>query len=312
MKETITILTHNDLDAVGCLINIEFALPTIQKEIISTNYRDLEDKVQETIEYLQTSNTKLLIVCDVSFGNNKNLLLNVHDVCKTLNIKLLFLDHHMYPEGYFDNFEYINYVHNTEKSATLITHEFFKNQGKLKSLDYITNLINTYDIWLIENENFLDALDLNDFFWENYGMVNLAEKIIYDGYNLPIEYRITKDSRRDNIYKEIQVLKDKNLIHTAGNITIAFTDKYYDFILYQEFMEKNIDHLILASSYGIIRIRHNNKSNLKDNIKKQIREKLKSTDIGHLHAYPIQLKDKTFDTTMDKIKEIVSIINNTK
>jgi oligoribonuclease NrnB/cAMP/cGMP phosphodiesterase (DHH superfamily) len=301
----IVVLTHNDLDALGCMLNIEYALPN-DKIYFHTNYKNLDDVCHDIETYLKKYNPKLLIIADVSFAEHKSQLRNLVQT----ETKILYVDHHVYPDDFFDEFDFV-YKHDINKSATLLMYEFFKNDNE--TLYKLTDLINMYDIWLIENPKFPLSLNLNDYFWEyirETSIQNLMENIINCNYNMPKNYNDRIEFFQSDAKKQIEKYYQRKLIHCDGFTTIAFVDSYFSEILYKEFT-RGINVVIIANSYGIIRIRFNNI--LEHKIKEKIKiDVIGTLNKGHINAFSLKVKDISFKSIMNEIKRITDIIKKHK
>lgn len=49
-EEELIVFTHSDLDAIGCMLNIEHKLPTVKKKYFHTNYSNIPERVYEIKE----------------------------------------------------------------------------------------------------------------------------------------------------------------------------------------------------------------------------------------------------------------------
>lgn len=298
----ITLFTHNDLDALGCMLNIHAALPTTRVETFHTNYRNIHERVEETIAYVNRNSIPLVIITDVSFSQHRDLLVSIIET----GAKIIYLDHHIYPTGFFEGLK-MDWVHDTERSATQITYDYFSNQGKSENLDAITQLINTYDLWKIKDEHFNTSLELNEYFW-GQGIDWLFSEITTNGYKLPrnyLEFVSDYNSKADAALKKYY---QKGLIHQAGNTSIAFIDEFFNNVLLKEFGEGK-EILLIANSYGIIRIRFNQFSTIDKTIKEAIKVDICGTaDTGHLNAFTVKVEHNSFEHIMGEIKRIMAIM----
>ena len=306
LKKDILVLTHNDLDALGCLLNIQYALPKDNLDIYSTNYRNINEKCYEVEQRI--SDCKLLIICDVSFSQYKDKLLQLISSCKRESKKLLYIDHHEYPDNFFDDLNHITYVHDKTKSATMLTHNFFKNNQKCKALDNFTTLTDIYDIWRSRHKHFQTAIDLNSYFWLN-DLIYLFNKIKENNYKLPNDYKKVIENYNFNAKINIKKFHENKLIFDSRDIRIAFIDDYIPEVIAEGF-KKNLKSCIVASSYGIVRVRFNEFSDITKQQKQKIKSQiLTSKDIGHLNAFALKVEKSGFDSIMKEIKKISSIIS---
>ena len=211
-KQTeLVVMTHNDLDALGCMLNIEYKMPGIPKKYFHTNYADIDQVVAEIERYVLAERNTHILIPDVSFADNKPALARLYNIAHVTHI-----DHHLYPEGFWDDFPKMKVVHDMTKSATKLCNEFFKNTGKNERLDKLSFLIDVYDIWQSADPAFDLSQDLNEYFWASisYGvLLPLVERIIEN------DYKVEGDLRRE-VQQNIKTLMDigcyRGLRHRRG------------------------------------------------------------------------------------------------
>lgn len=299
--------SHNDLDALGCCLNLDCATPGIKKKTFHTNYRDIEEITSDVYDYCFENKPKLLLITDVSFSQSKNQLKKLEDILEICPVVLL--DHHEYSEGFFDNIK-VKYIHDTTKSATKITQEFLKTQGKNKNLDLLSDIINTFDVWLSQDKSFKLSLTINNYFWkvnEKMSMSQLVEIIKNNDYKLP-NFKEFYEINTSNFKEFIKKSREKKLVTSDGFFTVAFVDEFFNEILYEEF-ESGVEFIFIANSYGITRFRFNSNGKLTTEQKNEIKTKLVgSTDIGHLNAFSAKIKDSNFDKIMSRVEEVHGIV----
>ena len=299
---TISHFGHNDLDALGCMLNLHAAYPKAKTETFHTNYRNLYDQVHKCIDFNRKHTPDLLVIADVSFATERELLKELIDSMQ--GRRVVYLDHHMYPEGFFDGLE-IEHVHDLDRSATQITHDFFNIDHPV--LNAMTTLIDVYDIWRIKSPLFTKALELNQYFW-TVDIDWLAHEMISNGYKLPHNYQEVVKNLNSKAKKEIKGYYDRGLIHTNDVTTIAFVDDYFNQILMQEF-NRGVKFLIIANSYGIIRVRINQYAGIPDSVKHKIKKAiLQDENIGHMNAFAYKLEHNSFENIMKEIQRISEVL----
>lgn len=297
---------HNDLDQLGCMLNIHYGLPGANITFFHTNYRNITEVSHEAKEYIHKHDIQLLLITDVSFAQHRDLL-EMFSEMTTNGLKIIYIDHHIYPDNFFDGLN-MKVHHDITKAATLLTHEFFGNQNKSHNLDILTNTINIYDLWKVKEPNFKHSMELNEYFWE-VGIEWLYNEITSSNYNLPGNYAQMVQQHNLDAKSNIEKYHNKNLIHSDGTTTIAFVDKFFNEILFDEF-EKGIKFMIISNSYGVIRVRTSQFSDITDTVKNKIKyDILGASDIGHLNAYALKVKEVSFNHIMEEIKRISGIIN---
>jgi oligoribonuclease NrnB/cAMP/cGMP phosphodiesterase (DHH superfamily) len=302
MNDELIIFTHNDLDALGCMLNIEYKMPQIRKKYFHTNYANIVHRVDEIEDYIKQHGNTHILIPDVSFSTSKDQLRRLYNLGKCTII-----DHHLYPHGFWDEFPNMKVIHDKTKSAALLCNEYFNNQSNV-NLTKITKLINIYDLWKIKSPFFETSKDFNNYFWK-FDIGYLCNEIINNDYKLPKNYMSVVQAINENYKSDIEKYEKRKLIHRAGEITLAFVDYWFNEILISE-MKKGKNFVIGANSYGIIRIRISENAPYSEEMKNALRLSLTGTsDIGHMNAFTYKIKEPVnFDNLMKEIENVTSEI----
>lgn len=313
-KKELIVLLHNDLDAFGCMLNIDFRFPDTPKKYFFTNYGNLDKVVQNIEDYIQEHNNQNLLIADVSFATNKSQLVKLDSLFSGANCTKILIDHHMYPEGFFDEFKDIKVIWDTSKSATLLCLEHLKNSGKNSNLDKLSYIIDVYDIWRTVNKFFEFAQGLNEYFW-TYDMEVLAEKVKNSGYNLPEDFSETVKTINQKIQSDILDYKKRNLVYRINDITICFVPNWFNQINIQE-MKEHQNIVIGISSFGIVKFRINKVAPYSREQKIRFRELLAGeANTGHDDAFTYKIKgsdsnQSTFEDLMNETKRIIDVLSS--
>ena len=307
-------LTHNDLDALGCILCLEYATLGIVKKTFYTNYQDIEEQVSNVYDYVLQHKPKLLLISDVSFSQYKQLIYKIQELQNVTRV--IFIDHHSYPDHFFDDLT-LEYTWG-EKSATKLVQEKFK-LGDLENLSKITNLINTFDIWVEKDTSFPLSLAVNLYFWNRVSLgtnivsiEELAKEIITNNCKLPPDFFSFYQQYKIDSTEFMKKARAKKLIVSDGFMTCAFVDEYFNEILYEEF-SKGVQFIVIANSYGITRFRFSTFSKLSDETKEKIKyELIGDINIGHLNAFSAKIQNSTFDKLIKRIEEVSQIVKKYK
>lgn len=313
LKAEIVHLTHNDLDAIGCMLNLELATPGIKKTTFHTNYQNLNEKTHEVLAYINQNPVKLLVISDIAFASNKSDLLELQSVVQDgLGIKILYFDHHVYGAGFFDDITF-KYIHDIKDSATGIMFKYFNKDDTLKEL---SKYINDYDTWVETSPTFKISLGVNDWLWnesKNKSMDQIVYEIVQNNYKLPKMFIDYFKNYTTNYTNKLQSLKERGLFVNDGFLAMVFTDEYFNEALYESFHLNGNKMALIINSYGIIRMRFSTIDCLtipeKEKIKIAIMGKL---DHGHLNAFSIKVENSNFEKIMGKVQELTTIINTNK
>ena len=303
MQDELIVFSHNDLDMAGTVLNIEYKMPGIKKKYFYTNYGDIENQVQDIEDYVNQHGNKYCLMTDISWSTSPVAL---HRMCALFE-KITLIDHHLYPDGFFNAYPKLKVHWDKTKSATLLTNEYFKNDSV--ELRKLSELIDVYDLWQDTLPQFTDAQDLNEFFWE-IGREKFINDCINSGFKLPYYYESVVSDIQSKYTGEIAKYENRKLIHRSGKITVAFVDTWFNQILVKE-MNEGKDFVINATSFGIFKIRINTAALITSEQKDLLRLALCGTkDIGHSNAFSYKMKDSvSFENIMKQIKFVVSEIN---
>lgn len=300
MKEELIVFTHNDLDAIGSILNIEFKIPDIPKKYFYTNYSNIPAQVDNIIEYAEANNCKHILIPDVSFADNKESLRRLYNYFH----KVTHIDHHLYTDNFWDEFPNMTVVYDKTKCATKLCNEFFKNTGKNINLDKLTYIIDVYDLWQTENNAFDFAQLLNEYFW-TWDIELLTKTIIQNGYKLPEDFQEVTQNIKNKYMKAIVEYESKNVIHRARDVTFCFINDWFNQVLLKE-MENGQNFVIGINSYGIVRVRINKNSPYNNEQLNKFRIVLTETEaIGHMLAFTYRIKDfNGFDCVLKEASKI--------
>jgi len=309
MTKKLIVFSHNDTDALGTMLNLEYKTPDIKKEYFHTNYANIPEIVKEIKTYIKENNSNQMFIMDVSFSDNKDYLTELYNT----GIKITYIDHHLYPDKFFDCYPNMKVIHDKTKSATLLSAEFFKTQDN-STLTKLNRIIDVYDLWQTTEPEFDLSQDLNEYFWakvksQNLSIEELMNLIINSGWKLPSDYIEVVNSIRTHNDSVIANYESRGLINRAGDITLCFVSECFNNILISE-MQKGKNFVIGLNEYGIIRVRIKAESHYTKEMKNALRLALTGTEnIGHENAFTFKLKGTvTFDSLMMEAQKIVTEI----
>lgn len=312
------VLTHNDLDAAGAILNIEFKTPDITKQYFCTNYNDLSEIAEALCAFAAQRGLKKLVATDVSFSDNLPVLEKLAGEFE----QMVVIDHHMYPVGFWETFEEkfprVTVVYDTTKCATELTADVLGNANgspEGQKLDKLSKLIGVYDIWKYKHPAFDLAQSLNDYFWE-VGMLAFVQSFTESKYGFPTDYSEVTDRCLQRHVSAVSQLEAASLIRRVQEVTVAFMERFAARFVVDEH-RRGQEFVIVANSYGIIRIRINQDSDLSSEQLNDLRFKLTGHhEYGHPHAftYKVDVTDSTsaFEEVTKEIQRIIVAINSVK
>ena len=290
------LLTHNDLDAVGCeLVLRKYA--NIDR-IFYEDYITLSQTVTDIIQFRKHSKIDVLIIADISFSDNKALLQKLVNVFKYV----IHLDHHSYPEGFsitVPEGKTFRQVIDTNRCACKICFDVFK--GTDSYLNNLVNLIDKFDRWVEDSEDFQKAVDLNDYFWKigYYNFYTQFKESYPQDYQQQIE---VIHSETENGLKE---LCEKNFIARDRKVTIQIGSDFGFNGQIIEFKEMQKGYIFILKT--ILRIRLNQKV-FDPKTAETCRFRITNSVTGHPYAFNVNLKN--VNNVLEEVKRISGIINS--
>jgi len=313
-ENELVVFTHNDLDCLGCLINIEHVLPNTEKTVFHTNYANIDEQVEHICTFLDAKKPKEMIICDVSFSDNKNALVKLYGCAKLNNTNITYIDHHLYPDGFFKEFKEFTLVYSKSASASTLCNIFFKNKNP--NITKLTYLIDVYDIWRDELDVFKAAQKLNNYFWykiktDELSVTELLNLFKLNNWSLPLDFVETLQKIETYNRTKIKELNERGLIKRAGNKSLCFVDECFNEIMIEE-MQTGKDIVVGITSFGIVRVRFKKTANYTDEFKNALRLKLTGTEtIGHMNAFTYKMPyPVNFDTVMQHAQLVMETIGN--
>jgi len=317
------ILSHNDLDGIGCVFSLEEYYNT-KAYRIHTSYSKLDEKLEELQNYIARVRPGFVYITDISL--EKHQLVKISELARNYpGIEFIVIDHHPIKNmtaAEISSFRSDNLkIMITDKhSATKLTFLYLKSLGFKASeeLAKFLSYINAYDIWLNETPEFKPGFMLSELFYF-YGKDSFKRKqcITTEFYNkFSGNYKISSKNKED--YVEIVRKKDKlfKKLDESGRI-MRTTDKRILMIFLDEYQSHlTIDYpgyksYVIVKSYGGVSIRLANDVEDAEQVKNNIVKCIEMHDNvkvvgGHVHAFGTAL----VDTDAAKIIEFSRYIIN--
>lgn len=304
MKELI-VFTHNDLDALGCMLHLEYKFPDVPKKYFHTNYSNIIELTDEILTYKKQNGNTHIVIPDVSFGDNKESLRKIYNAFDHVT----HIDHHLYADGFWDEFPNMKVIWDKSVCATTLCARYFGNEGQNANLDKLTYIIDVYDMWRVKSEHFGIAQDLNEYFWYTK-TVELCDDIVKNNYKLPQDYVPTVQFIHDQFNAALKDYEARKLIHRGGEITLAFVKEWFNQILIRE-MDAGKNFVIGINSWGLIKVRVNQDAPYTHEQLNKLRLVLTGTETtGHMHAFTYKIDKSGLDALMAEAQKITTAIGN--
>lgn len=305
-------LTHNDLDAAGCVLILNKTIKPIK--YFYTNYYDMHCIFDDLINYIKETKITNVIICDVALSQFRESLINLQRELYNLshNYKLQIFDHHLYPDNFFVGVTAETDIDGS-RCGSKIVYDYYAKRYNLYQLKDIIDTINAYDIWLTDNPNFNRGLALNEFFFlykngNNNRIYNFANELELN------EFSATKlmGSYPSELKKDFEILKEelkqnKKYIRSQSGVktTLILTWDYFSLFTYHEMQAKQ--EVVIGIKYGIFRIRVA-PNVFTDAQLAEIRQELcGDSNFGHKLAFTYRAKETKKPS--DIINELIKITN---
>lgn len=294
---TNVVLTHNDLDAVGCLICLKKKIKI--DKLYSTNYGNLERLCNKILNDTLCDN---LIIADVSFSQDRDLLIKLCEKFK----KVILIDHHLVPDNFFNGIN-AKVFYDVNRCASKICYDIFCKDDKI--LGQFIDYVNLYDTWQSDDPKFMQAFYINEYLISlNKEIDGLADDLINSKYTILKNVKNFKDKyikdfevSRENLIKNGLMLRNKEL-----KMTVIFSWDFFNLNLINEF--KDGQEIVLGFYKGIVKVRLNKNATYSDDFRLELRKSLVGDQkYGHLNAFTYL--NKNLVTTEDVIKEVKKICN---
>lgn len=244
-NKSIISLSHNDLDGIGCQVVLRWQYTNVYYKTIS--YNRIYDTLVELDNNLDYDRTKSQIfISDLSLKPNEILLLKT--ICeKNPDVKIILADHHIrtpdivelyksFPKNFID-------LHTEQQcSAMILFYYFGVNNNKIREL---IELVNSYDLWLVDRPNFMDALILNEIY-ESMSHQDFFNSIGFYG-NIKEDITRKIDKSKTKIQSFQDGIVQNNYIYYNDKIVVAHIDRYKSILQY--YLDRPIS-VIISSNFN--------------------------------------------------------------
>lgn len=295
-------LTHNDMDGMASLLMLMIKFKP--QEYFFTNYYDMEKSVNSVIHYKRTTGADTLLIADLSFSDNKELLEKLNT---EFDGNIFYVDHHEYPDGFWDGFTFKKIIDTTRCAAKILYEDLYLNRDiKSDSFKEAANnfieKVNTWDCWKDTDPAFEDAMYANEMFnslkTDNYSIVNIAKDQIKHQFAIFKDLSTFAQNYDIACNKSKADLESKGLIQRCGDITFIFSWDFLPKIILDEY--KAGQGIVVAVQYGIFKVRINQHKGYTEEMIDDLRQHLTGMNkFCHLHAF-------TYKTDHTTPKDIVS------
>jgi oligoribonuclease NrnB/cAMP/cGMP phosphodiesterase (DHH superfamily) len=309
--------SHNDLDGISAQIVLRYFVGDISRMNIS--YNKINEYIEIINEYCIHHKPKEVWITDLSFTLEQ--LEKLFEVIKKhSNVSFYFIDHHPFKEDHSHiKANNLMLLINQKASATKLTYLYLKNNSDLRNinleeLEKYVEYVNTYDLWIKDDQKFKGSLVYNELFWE------FKKDYYFSRFQDEFKLRNSdKDRYRDMMNKKKKLFKkldDSGRIFRhepdgKKRIFMIFLDDYKNHVTIDF---EGFDTYIIVSSYGgvSIRLRDNLSDDgiLKDNVVKRILEHWNiETGGGHSRAFGTRLLDSSAHNQVEFAKDLLTIID---
>lgn len=204
-------ISHNDLDGIGCTVLTKAAFGSV--DVIHTTHNHIDQVVLDNYE-----NYQRVIISDIVPSGKVLSIVCAETECTVV-------DHHATTEQYVGEVHEV--VYDNTVCATKLTYQWLTGLGyDLGKYEYMVELINDYDLWILKHE---DSLRMN-FLLNVVGinrMFDLLRERPFDGFTDLENGIIQTESERMETYLQgamdtVQFATDPDGVRFA----IMFAERY--------------------------------------------------------------------------------------
>jgi oligoribonuclease NrnB/cAMP/cGMP phosphodiesterase (DHH superfamily) len=272
------------MDGAGCAILIKKCFNSVHTAYL--NYNEVDDYLKENYKSYEK-----VIITDVSAS------IGLIEKIKNKS-NLLLIDHHKTSEN-LKKFDFT--VHSLDKSATMLTYEYFTNEGyDLKEYKEMVDCINDYDIWLMQRD---DSLKMNIFFT----MLGIGRFV-----NRFLENPSVKFTKHEDLFLTIEKENQEQYLLQAYNnanffkdnegrqVAVVFAERYNSELGNYLVTEENLDYVIIINA-------QKNKISLRSKSEVDISKiAVKNGGGGHKNAAGFSTE---FDFCLEKFLKSIGVIS---
>jgi len=194
-NKKICVITHIDLDGIGCIVVSKFYLENLAETIdyIFVDYDDIDTLNKNSLDYYD-----FIIFTDITPTNN------LYNYLKENKKEVYIFDHHVTSFESLNEYDpdirrYVNYFYDVSICGTQIFYNFIISCGveEFKNIKQFVMLINVYDCWITNSNYFSIAKDLNNVLM---GMIKWKEPNSIYKFSKFINLQVFKFSTSDYFY----------------------------------------------------------------------------------------------------------------
>lgn len=242
----IKLITHNDLDGIGCII---LAKLFFKDNVDYTICKSLKD-VNEILNNISINQYEKIFITDIScnekyFNNDKIYLFDHHQTAEYLN--------------QYKNCIVQVMLNNRKTCGTELFYQYLLNKG-LESRNYFVELIRLYDTWEWINynnklpyyfNNLMYIIGVNNFinlYIEKLQKQDLNELNIFsDKERILLEYQETQIQNYINNKKQNIKIFELNIDNIKRKVGICFAEQHQSILGNTLCKEENIDIMIMLN-----------------------------------------------------------------
>ena len=310
-------LTHNDLDACGCVAVLEETLNPVK--YFYTNYADLHEKIFELTEFCKANRIANVIIADVSLSQCRDSLIQLQRDLKEISVNSDFriFDHHLYDDNFWHGVTAEINVDKT-KCASKILFDYFNKDNSINYLENFIRTVNLHDIYLKDEPDFINGLILNEQFFgfvrgnsENILLYTKeAKRNKFDINTLMGDFKFNYRSEFEKLKNELKLEKRYIRSNKGVKTTVILSWDLFPFFTYFEM--KSGQDVVIGVKYGIFKIRVKEGS-FSENSLNKIRKKLTGeTNFGHSLAFTYKANVPNKDAVIAELIRISDVFNSYK
>jgi len=284
--------------------------PNIKKKYFHTNYVDLNGVVNELMEYVCDNDVSHIFICDIMFANHLWLLESIYK----LNKRVVYIDHHKYPDHFFDDFSGV--IWDDSKSSSMLCSDVFKSRGINSNLDKLTDIVDVFSMWDKHHELFKVSQKINEYYIQEtkHSTPELFMNALEcNNWCLADNFRESVQKIDESFNEYLRVTDVSSVVQRSGDVSICFGDDWFTRLMIDE-MKNGANLVVGVTSWGLVQIRINSDTHFSIDQYEFFHHGVSPLEhIGQNNVITYRLpKHPTLKTMIDEVNDIVRIFQETK
>ena len=242
-------ISHNDLDGYGCQLVLSKKYPNLKTFNVSYG-KPISKALKAVIRKIKGQDK--LFITDLNLDFEQAELID--NAQKRIGFTLVLIDHHEKGKNIAKKYDW--YHLDTSVCATKLTYNYI---GEPEEIRHIVELVNSYDMWLEDNDNFDRAKSLNQIIWNHKnlfpsvlkGLENQFFLYMLESYGKLLEFKIPLGKAESLVYELKRKYFDSNKDENKGFQMVFVEYLYHKVLPLNLHLKFNLDGYRGIAFYGL-------------------------------------------------------------